>query len=187
MFDNGRVVEQPEIGRAELGAPEVPAGGWATRNQHEAKAFAQPLQQDYSPSVADVFTKAKRSRVMAAIRSKGNKETEMKLARIFRRHRISGWRRHLSLVGNPDFVFRKQRLTIFVDGCFWHGCPKHLRMPRSHQAYWLQKIARNRRRDWIVTRALRREGWRVLRIWGHELNNVSKVAARVLKLRSGEV
>ena len=139
-----------------------------TRNQNQGKTFAHASRHDYSRPVADVFTKAKRSRVMAAVRSKGNKETEMKLAGVLRRHKISGWRRQLPLVANPDFVFRRQRLAVFVDGCFWHGCPKHLRLPRTHQEYWLQKIARNRQRDGIVTRSLRRKGWRVLRIWGKE-------------------
>lgn len=124
---------------------------------------------------------------MAAVRSKGNEETEMKLARIFRRRGITGWRRHLRLIGNPDFVFREQRLTVFVDGCFWHGCPRHLRMPRTNQEYWRQKIARNHRRDRVVTRALRHKGWRVLRIWGHELKGEKSVVGRILRNLSSSV
>jgi len=68
--------------------------------------------------MADVFSKRKRSQVMAAIRSKGNKDTELKLASILRAHGIKGWRRHQPLVGKPDFIFLKQRLAVFVDGCF---------------------------------------------------------------------
>ena len=66
----------------------------------------------------DVFTKKKCSQIMAAIRSRGNKATELKLATILRTARITGWRRHQPLPGRPDFVFRRQRLAVFVDGCF---------------------------------------------------------------------
>ena len=60
---------------------------------------------------------------MAAIRSRGNKDTELKLASILRASGITGWRRHQPLPGHPDFIFRHARLAVFVDGCFWHGCP----------------------------------------------------------------
>jgi DNA mismatch endonuclease (patch repair protein) len=69
----------------------------------------------------------------------------------------------------PDFVFRSQRLAVFVDGCFWHGCPVHGTQPRHNAKFWRDKIARNRTRDRLVTRTLRARGWRVIRIWEHEL------------------
>ena len=94
--------------------------------------------------MADVFTKKKRSQVMAAIRSGGNKDTELKLAAILRAAGITGWRRHQPLPGRPDFVFRRARLAVFVDGCFWHGCRAHCRMPKSRTEYWQPKIVRNR-------------------------------------------
>ena len=106
---------------------------------------------------------------MSAVRSTGNKATEVVLARMLRQHGISGWRRTVRLPGNPDFVFRNQRTAIFVDGCFWHGCAKHCRMPRGNSTYWEPKISGNKRRDQIVTRDLRRAGWSVLRVWEHEL------------------
>lgn len=81
--------------------------------------------------VADVFTKKKRSQIMAAVRSTGNRTTELRLASILRANGITGWRRHQPLPGKPDFVFRRERLAVFADGCFWHGCPRHLRMPFS--------------------------------------------------------
>ena len=124
---------------------------------------------------------------MAAIRSKGNKDTELKLASILRAHGIKGWRRHRPVPGKPDFIFPRQRLAVFVDGCFWHGCRWHCRMPQDHRAYWQKKISRNAARDRATTRLLRHTGWRVLRIWEHELKNASKVATRVLKLRSRRV
>ena len=58
---------------------------------------------------------------------------------------------------------------MFVDGCFWHGCPRHFIKPRTNAAFWRKKIAANRTRDRLVTRTLRKLGWSVLRIWEHEL------------------
>lgn len=73
------------------------------------------------------------------------------------------------VLGCPDFVFREEKVAIFVDGCFWHGCKRHLRMPASNAAYWQAKIERNRKRDRQVSRALRQQGWRVIRVWEHTL------------------
>ena len=117
----------------------------------------------------DVFTKRKRSEVMSRIRGRGNKDTELALASIFRRNRISGWRRNQSVFGKPDFVFPKLKLAVFVDGCFWHSCPKHRTKPANNAAFWRKKLAANKARDRRVTRTLRRMGWRVVRIWEHEL------------------
>ncbi len=127
----------------------------------------------------DVFTKARRSQVMAAIRSRGNNDTELAMIRLFRRHRITGWRRGVPLFGRPDFVFRAHRLAVFVDGCFWHQCPRHCRMPAGNRDFWAAKLAANRRRDRLVTRTLRALGWRVLRVWEHELSRRNE--ARLLR------
>jgi len=134
--------------------------------------------------MADTFNKAKRSQIMAAVRSTGNKATEIKLVRIFRDHRISGWRRNQRLPGKPDFVFPGSRLAVFVDGCFWHGCRIHLRMPANNRAYWLRKITRNQTRDRTTVRALRDSGWRVLRIWEHDLKFAKRVVRRLTKALS---
>ena len=131
--------------------------------------------------MADVLSKKKRSAAMAAVRSRGNKQTELVLAKLLRANRITGWSRHPSLLGKPDFVFRRHRLAVFVDGCFWHGCPSHCRMPSSNQTYWRPKIAGNKARDTLVVAALRKRGWRVLRIWEHELKKPSRCLARVLR------
>ncbi|MDE3065933.1 MAG: very short patch repair endonuclease [Verrucomicrobiota bacterium] len=115
--------------------------------------------------MADVFTKAKRSEVMSRIRGRGNKETEVVLARLLRANRISGWRRHQPIFGKPDFIFPEFRLAIFVDGCFWHGCPEHATKPKNNRAFWRRKLSANKKRDQLVNRVLRRAGWRVVRIW----------------------
>jgi DNA mismatch endonuclease (patch repair protein) len=130
--------------------------------------------------VADVFTKKKRSQVMAAIRSRGNKATELRLAAILRAAGITGWRRHQPILGHPDFIFRRERLAVFVDGCFWHGCRWHCRMPRDNRPYWQKKISRNAARDQATNKLLRRAGWRVIRIWGHSLSSPQLVAAKII-------
>ncbi len=117
----------------------------------------------------DVFTKAKRSAVMSLIRGRGNKDTELALIKLLRRHGITGWRRNQKVFGNPDFLFRQNRLALFVDGCFWHGCPKHCKIPAGNRVFWKKKFAANKTRDRRVNRELRRLGWQVVRIWEHDL------------------
>ena len=131
----------------------------------------------------DVFTKTKRSEVMSRIRGSGNKKTELALIAIFRRNHITGWRRHQKVFGKPDFIFRSKRLAVFVDGCFWHGCPKHYNMPANNRAFWIKKLGANKSRDREVTRSLREKGWNVIRIWEHELSaqNEKRLVARLLK------
>ncbi len=116
---------------------------------------------------------------MAAIRSSGNKDTELKLVSIFREHGIKGWRRHPNLPGKPDFIFRPQRLAVFVDGCFWHGCRFHCRIPKTRTPFWTAKINRNKARDKAVRLLLKKRGWRLLRIWEHSLRKPEAVAAKV--------
>lgn len=127
------------------------------------------LKQALFRDMSDIWPPARRSDVMRRIRSSGNSSTENRLIGIFRSHHITGWRRNQNLLGRPDFVFAARRLCVFVDGCFWHGCPKCYRRPTSRQAYWDEKIARNRKRDRLVVRGLKKQGWRVVRIWEHEL------------------
>ena len=119
--------------------------------------------------MGDLFSSEERSAIMGRIRSHGNKTTELKMIEVFKANGITGWRRKQKLIGKPDFVFRKARVCVFVDGCFWHGCDKCYRAPGSNQVYWAAKILRNRARDRLVTRTLRASGWTVLRVWEHQL------------------
>ena len=102
---------------------------------------------------------------MRAVKSRGNKSTELKLIEIFKNRKIIGWRRNHKLFGKPDFVFPKQRLAIFVDGCFWHGHDCRNTKPADNANYWRQKIERNKTRDELVSKILAEKDWRVLRIW----------------------
>jgi DNA mismatch endonuclease, patch repair protein len=119
--------------------------------------------------VTDVFTREKRSEVMSRVRSRGNRSTELALASVFRKMKVNGWRRHLPMAGRPDFCFPDMQVVVFVDGCFWHGCPWHGTMPATNRPFWKAKIERNKRRDLSVKRLLRREGWKVVRLWEHDL------------------
>ena len=77
-----------------------------------------------------------------------------------------------------DIVFTRQRVAVFVDGCFWHGCPTHCRIPTRNRPYWEAKIGRNRERDERISAALMASGWAVVRIWEHE--PIDEAVARVL-------
>lgn len=133
--------------------------------------------------MTDTHTKAQRSSNMAAIRSKGNKTTEEALVFLLRKNKISGWRRHQkNILGKPDFIFPTAKLAIFMDGCYWHGCPKCGLKAKSNQQYWKPKIELNKKRDRKVNRILRKNGWRVLRIWEHSIKkNPIRVTNRIKK------
>lgn len=109
---------------------------------------------------------------MSAIKGKGNKTTEMRFRLALVRDGISGWNMHEpDIIGKPDFYFPDQKLVVFIDGCFWHGCPRCGHIPKTNTEYWREKIARNKKRDKSTTRKLRYRKYKVLRFWEHELKN----------------
>jgi DNA mismatch endonuclease (patch repair protein) len=120
--------------------------------------------------VADCYDQDTRRRVMSRIRSSGTAPEEA-LARLLERWLDPGdWVRHPEgMVGKPDFLLPGPGVAIFVDGCFFHGCPLHHRAPATNAEYWEAKVARNIRRDRAVSQELRRQGLKVMRIWEHEL------------------
>lgn len=142
--------------------------------------------------MADVFSQEKRSDVMSRIRGRGNKSTELALIRVFRLVGITGWRRHLKIrrrkvkctagevIARPDFVFAASRVAVFVDGCFWHQCPRHCNIPKGNREFWKQKLDENRRRDRRMDRALRKAGWKVVRVWEHSLKSNDPILHRRL-------
>ena len=132
--------------------------------------------------MTDTVDTATRSRFMAAVKSRGNLSTEARMIRLLRESKLSGWRRHLPLEGTPDFCWPQRKVALFVDGCFWHGCPHCKKASKSNLNYWQTKIAANKRRDRRVSSALRSEGWIVLRIWECRLRkNAAQCVARVKK------
>jgi DNA mismatch endonuclease (patch repair protein) len=126
--------------------------------------------------MTDIFDSQKRSDVMRRIRSVGNRSTELRLIGAFQACGITGWRRGSKLLGRPDFVFPKERLCVFVDGCFWHGCPACYRKPKTNVAFWEAKIRRNRKRDRAVSGKLRVRGMAVYRVWECRLASHAVVA-----------
>lgn len=120
--------------------------------------------------MADWLTREQRSRNMSAIRSKGTKPEErlgLLLAEMFPRRKIVP--HPDGLEGKPDFLVPSLKLVAFADGCYWHGCPKHGRIPEDNRDYWGPKLQRNRARDRRVARTLRSRGLTVVRVWDHEL------------------
>ena len=92
------------------------------------------------------------------------------------------YRLSVKLPGRPDLTFRKAKVVVFVDGCFWHGCPKHLVWPRNNAPFWKSKISGNIDRDKAVTRELRITGWLVIRLWEHSVkHNPERCVKRVMR------
>lgn len=129
--------------------------------------------------MTDTFSKQQRSEIMSKIRSRGNAATELRFIDILKKHGISGWRRGISLPGNPDFAFQTARVAVFIDGDFWHGNPRKFRLPKTNVAYWEKKVLGNRKRDAHINRQLRGRGWQVLRIWQSSLKSEDVVTRRV--------
>jgi|SRR5271157_792303 len=112
-----------------------------------------------------------RSRIMSAIRGKSNKTTEVRLRMALVRHGVAGWKlRPGGLHGNPDFFFPRPRVAVFVDGCFWHSCPRCGHTPKTRSQFWSAKLNRNKQRDRRTNRLLEKMGVRVIRIWEHDLS-----------------
>jgi DNA mismatch endonuclease (patch repair protein) len=127
--------------------------------------------------VADWLTQEQRTKNMSAIRSHGTKP-EKKLAELLL-VRFPGrtiLERPTELPGRPDFYLPDLNMAVFVDGCFWHGCPKHGRIPADNRDYWEPKLARNMARDRQNVEALKSAGIRPVRIWDHELKGDMRTA-----------
>jgi DNA mismatch endonuclease Vsr len=141
------------------------------------------------PNGAFAYSTPESSRLMGRIRGKGNKTTEQRFKMALARSGIRGWKLHAALKGKPDFFFPEERLAIFVDGCFWHGCASCGHMPKVHSDFWTAKILRNRQRDADVTAFLIGEGIFVMRFWEHDLRIALKQCVEVVqeKLRAARV
>lgn len=100
-------------------------------------------------------------------------EVRKRLYRMGLRYRKNWPLRTRTTAVTPDIVFIGARVAVFIDGCFWHCCPEHFRMPQSNTEYWEAKLTRNRARDREVEEALAEDGWRVARFWEHVLPEVA--------------
>ncbi len=110
-----------------------------------------------------------RSKMMGAIKGKGNKSTEMLFRHALIQAGIIGWTTQENIVGSPDIYFPFYKLAVFLDGCFWHGCPHCGHIPKTNSQYWQVKLERTKERDAKKTRALIAQGIAVLRFWEHDL------------------
>lgn len=114
----------------------------------------------------------KRSRNMAAIRSRDNLTTERRLRSFLMREGIRGWTLHTPReFGSPDFWFPDTRVAVFVHGCFWHCCPRCGHVPKTNRSYWKAKLSRNQRRDRRVRRMARQFGFSIVRLWECDLRH----------------
>lgn len=118
--------------------------------------------------MADNLNPADRTRTMQAVKSKDSK-MEVKFRSSLWRRGFRFFKNVKSLPGKPDVVFPKKKIAIFLDSCFWHGCPLHLKLPVSNADYWRNKIEKNRNRDKEINTIYKEMNWKILRIWEHDL------------------
>ncbi len=119
--------------------------------------------------MTDNLTKRQRSYNMSRIHS-SKTLPELKIKPFMQK---LGFSYQPKLYGRPDFINRKTKTVVFVDGCFWHKCPKHFKPAKSNRVYWIQKINGNVKRDKIINKYYKRLGWIIIRIWEHEIKDGS--------------
>ena len=118
-------------------------------------------------------------RAMSSVRNK-NSRMERGFESLLHLVGVSGFVRHPDQIsGRPDFCFPEAKVAVFLDSCFWHACPTHLRLPTTNTEYWEAKIAKNKARDRRQTEELQAGGWKVVRIWEHELRDRESVLKRL--------
>jgi DNA mismatch endonuclease (patch repair protein) len=122
---------------------------------------------------------------MSRIKGKDT-QPEIILRKVLSKAGLKGYRLHYKLPGKPDIVFPKNRIAIFIDGCFWHKCPSCFIKPGTNKTFWKENIDSNVKRDKAVTTELKGRGWRVLRIWEHELRRENIIKRKILdKVKDG--
>lgn len=126
--------------------------------------------------MVDRISKEKRSKIMSAIRSE-NTQPEIILRKALRAKGL----RFRTYYGKEriDIAFPSKKLAVFVDGCFWHGCPIHSHIPKSNEEYWLPKLSKNIARAKAKDERLKTDGWEIMHFWEHELARVNDIAIKV--------
>jgi DNA mismatch endonuclease (patch repair protein) len=132
--------------------------------------------------MTDVFTREKRSQVMARVKGK-NTTPELAVRRLLTRMGLRYRLHRADLPGKPDVVMAGRKTVVCVHGCFWHGhdCARGARMPKANNAYWQAKIGRNRERDERARTALAADGWKTITVWECELKDEPKLEKRLKK------
>jgi len=125
-----------------------------------------------------------RSEIMRAIKGRGNKATEVPFRLALVRRGVSGWKMHVMIgQAQPDFYFPGRKLAVFIDGCFWHGCPKCGHIPKTRVRFWRKKIELNQQRDCYNCLSLKIRGIKVRRFWEHDILNNVDGCIKTLDLR----
>ena len=129
----------------------------------------------------DNLTKSQRRKNMQNIRSAGTMPEKL-IIRALRREKLYFAKNDKSIIGNPDIVFRRKKVVVFIDSDFWHGHPKRFIMPKSNRQYWKEKISRNKERDAGVNKKLKEAGWKVIRIWESDIKkNLDRCTGKIVK------
>src|SRR3989338_1146257 len=132
--------------------------------------------------MADRITKEQRSRIMSHIKSV-NTSLEINFKKLLYKNKIKGFKKHLKMLGNPDFSSSKKRIAIFIDGDFWHGYNWKKLGKIPPKKYWQKKIEKTIERDKKYTKQLKKEGWKVLKLWEHDIKkNLAKCLLKIKKL-----
>ena len=114
----------------------------------------------------DKITKTQRSYIMSQIRGTRTKPE------LIVKENIDGRKLRYQPKGipeRPDFANKSKKIALFIDGCFWHKCPRCYKPPKSNKKYWKAKVERNTKRDRYVNRKMKKEGWTVIRFWEHQV------------------
>jgi DNA mismatch endonuclease (patch repair protein) len=122
--------------------------------------------------MADNLNPEDRRKTMQAVKGKGTR-LERRLFAMLAGMRVKGWKKNASdIEGKPDVVFSHEKLAIFIDGCFWHGCPVcNRKLPETNHEYWVRKINRNVELAKIHNQKLADDGWIIIRVWEHEIRD----------------
>ncbi len=123
--------------------------------------------------MTDILTKRQRSYNMSQIKSKWT-TPELIIHNKLKGYKIAH-KMHPKIKGNPDIILLKSKTAIFIDGCFWHKCPKCFIEPATNKEFWSNKINKNRIRDFKNNQILRKNGWAVMHIWEHQIKNGIKI------------
>jgi len=117
--------------------------------------------------MGDIFTPEKRSEVMSKIRSKWT--TPERTVHNYLKGRKIRHKMHPAISGSPDITIDDSGIAVFVHGCFWHGCPKCYRKPKTNRKFWSTKMENNAKRHRRNVSRLQKDGWSVVTIWEHEI------------------
>lgn len=143
-----------------------------------------PSPNNYRSPRRPAMTPLNRSENMARIKSRDT-APERLLRQILRKAELR-FRAHPALFGAPDLGFIRGRVLIFLDGCFWHGCPEHYIAPNTRYEFWAEKLRKNAERDTAVEKVLAKNSWLVVRLWQHELVNPDHIVLRIQMALKGE-